>query len=150
MEFACGGDLAAYLSRTPTADEPLAKRLFIDVMSGIEFIHSKGIAHRDLKPENVLLTDEDPLLATAKLTDFGLSRRVPASKIKSWAGTYMSPEMLKETGHDLKTDIWSAGVIFAYLLTGLHPFDDKDDARCEANFLLGVDFSKPQWVTVSE
>ena len=55
MEYACGGELFDYIVRKDRLSEKEAVKFYQQVISGIEFLHSKGIAHRDLKPENLLL-----------------------------------------------------------------------------------------------
>lgn len=46
-----------------------AKRYFTQLMDGVNYLHSKGVAHRDLKPENLLLDEHDEL----KISDFGMA-----------------------------------------------------------------------------
>ena len=55
MEYACGGELFDYIVRKDRLSEKEAVKFYQQIISGIEFLHSKGIAHRDLKPENLLL-----------------------------------------------------------------------------------------------
>lgn len=69
MEYASGGDLVSYIRAKKQLSEPEAARIFMEIVSAAEYIHSIGVAHRDLKPSNILLTGELKI----KLADFGLS-----------------------------------------------------------------------------
>jgi len=69
MEYACGGELFDYIVRKDRLSEKEACKFYLQIISGIEFLHGKGIAHRDLKPENLLLDKNKHL----KIVDFGLS-----------------------------------------------------------------------------
>jgi len=104
-------------------EESIARTYFQQLMSGVEFCHSKGVVHRDLKPENLLLDDQ----FTLKLADFGFSNVVCAAHklMFTECGTpgYMAPEMLKSKGYDgTKADIWACGVILFIMLAGFPPF----------------------------
>ncbi|MCX7995762.1 MAG: UvrD-helicase domain-containing protein [candidate division WOR-3 bacterium] len=93
-------------------------------LEGINYAHNIGVLHRDLKPENILIT-EDGII---KITDFGLARFLKTGSIAaSTAGTpvYMAPEVWSGKFSD-KSDIWSIGVIFYELLTGIPPFLDDN------------------------
>ena len=69
MEFAEGGDLFDKIEPDVGVPEDIAHFYFTQLISGISFLHSKGVAHRDIKPENMLL-DRDGNL---KIADFGLA-----------------------------------------------------------------------------
>lgn len=94
------------------------------ILDAINYAHKIGVLHRDLKPENILITDD----GVVKITDFGLARFIKTGSIAaSTAGTpiYMAPEVWSGKFSE-KSDIWSIGVIFYELLTGIPPFLDDN------------------------
>jgi serine/threonine-protein kinase SRK2 len=125
MEYAKGGDLHSYLQRRPGCKLPEgeARWLFQQLILGLEYCHSRGVANRDLKLENLLLDDAGPR-PLLKMCDFGYSKHELNSSAKSGVGTamYMAPEViLGKTKYDAKkADVWSAGVMMYQLLTGKH------------------------------
>jgi DNA-binding response OmpR family regulator len=123
MEFFEGGDLNKRLGgKAIAADEAL--RLFRDLMFALGDIHEKGILHRDLKPQNLMFRTDGSLA----ILDFGISKDINAVDRTSHGevlGTprYMSPEQVQGRALDLRTDIYSAGVLLYQMLTGRHMFD---------------------------
>ncbi len=123
MEFFEGGDLNKRLAgKALRAEEAL--RLFRELMFALGDIHEKGILHRDLKPQNLMFRAD----GTLALVDFGIAKHVDAIDRTSQGevlGTprYMSPEQVQGRALDLRTDIYSAGVLFYQMLTGQHMFD---------------------------
>ena len=115
-------------------------------MSGIEFLHSKGIAHRDLKPENLLLDKQKNL----KIVDFGLSNTFkPGETLKTACGSpcYAAPEMIAGKRYKgIEVDIWSSGVTLYAMLCGFLPFEDPDTALLYKKILKG-DFEIPDFLT---
>jgi calcium-dependent protein kinase len=98
------------------------------VLSAINYCHSKNIVHRDLKPENLLL-DKDELNPKIKIIDFGTSQTYKKDQHMSQKfGTpyYIAPEVLKKK-YTEKCDIWSIGVILYILLCGYPPFNGAND-----------------------
>lgn len=105
--------------------------LFCKVCDAVNYAHQRGVMHRDLKPSNVLIDDR----GNPKLLDFGLARITDAdvavttvvSELGQVLGTlsYMSPEQTRGNPDeiDLRTDVYSLGVILYELLTGRLPYD---------------------------
>ncbi|KAL4612644.1 hypothetical protein ACB092_08G215500 [Castanea dentata] len=69
MEYAKNGDLLKYISEMGKLQEEEARKIFQQIISGVEYCHEKYVVHRDLKPDNLLLDSE----RNVKITDFGLS-----------------------------------------------------------------------------
>jgi DNA-binding NarL/FixJ family response regulator/tRNA A-37 threonylcarbamoyl transferase component Bud32 len=123
MEFFEGGDLNKRLAGQALAvDEALS--LFRDLMFALGDIHEKGILHRDLKPQNLMFRRD----GTLAVVDFGIAKHIDAADRTGHGeilGTprYMSPEQVQGRALDLRTDIYSAGVLLFQMLTGRHLFD---------------------------
>ncbi len=133
MELVRGVPITDFCEQHPLS---LTERLelFIDVCGATHHAHQKGVIHRDLKPSNVLVTmyDHKPV---AKIIDFGIAKAVGQSltdqtiytRFFSMIGTplYMSPEQAAMSGLDIdiRSDIYSLGVLLYQLLTGTTPFD---------------------------
>ncbi|MDZ7720217.1 MAG: serine/threonine-protein kinase [Balneolaceae bacterium] len=91
--------------------------------SGIHAAHQKGVIHRDIKTRNIMID----ISGNVKIMDFGLARLVgtdPITKTGTTIGTtaYMSPEQLRGSGADMRSDIWSYGVVLYELFSGELPF----------------------------
>jgi serine/threonine protein kinase len=124
MEYVDGGDLAGRLTaeRPPEAD---VLSWFADIVDAVGYAHSQGILHRDLKPANILFDRG----GTVKVGDFGLAAlaRGEASLTLTLSGTtagteaYMSPEQKAGDPLDVRSDIYSLGVMFYEMLTGRRP-----------------------------
>jgi NIMA (never in mitosis gene a)-related kinase len=97
----------------------------VQILDGLDFLHSKKVIHFDIKPQNILLDE----LERIKLGDLGLARNFKSmSSTSSFVGTipYMSPEVIKqESGIDYKTDIWSFGCVLYEMITLKMLFENK-------------------------
>jgi len=146
MEYACGGELFDYIVRKDRLSEKEACRFYNQIVAGIEFLHSKGIAHRDLKPENLLLDKQKNL----KIVDFGLSNTYKVGQtLKTACGSpcYAAPEMIAGKRYNgIEVDIWSSGVTLYAMLCGFLPFEDPDTALLYKKILKG-DFELPDFLT---
>jgi eukaryotic-like serine/threonine-protein kinase len=111
--------------------------LFIQVCKAIQHAHNKGIIHRDIKPSNVLVTIENGQ-PTPKVIDFGVAKAIDQqltdgsfqTGFGALVGTaeYMSPEQADinvQQDIDIRSDIYSLGVLLYELLTGTTPVDRK-------------------------
>jgi ABC-type sugar transport system substrate-binding protein len=103
----------------------VAARLFLQIASGLQYAHERGVVHRDIKPSNILLDDA----GNAYLGDFGVARHADATadlsgSTGSLIGTpaYMSPEQVMGQPADQVSDIYSLGVMLYHMLTGHAPF----------------------------
>ena len=123
MEYCKRGELFDYIVDHERLTEDEAAIFFYQLINGVEYIHSKGIAHRDLKPENLLLTKDK----TLKIIDFGLSHEfdgIDFLKTKCGSPSYASPEILRGKPYDgFKSDIWCCGIILYAMVCGYLPFD---------------------------
>lgn len=106
-----------------------------EILSCLEYLHSKDYVYRDLKPENVLFAEDGHL----RLCDFGFAKHVPD---RTWTlcGTpeYMAPEIILGKGHDKAVDYWSLGIFIFELLAGYPPFFGPDSISVYENVLDGV------------
>jgi serine/threonine protein kinase len=120
------------LSRRVGIDEGIT--IARDIARALARAHTAGVIHRDIKPENVFVTTPSPDVILTKVLDFGLARQRPvdgaaaeptftASRGDLW-GTpgYVSPEQAHGESVDLRTDIFSFGVVVYETFSGIKPF----------------------------
>lgn len=134
MEFVQGQTLGSIIKQDGAIHPSLTAELFNQILDGVKAAHDEGIIHRDLKPENILITQDENNLPLVKILDFGLAKlnqldaNETASAPTTTAGTimgtfgYMSPEQLTGGEVDLRSDLFSVGVMAVETLTGKRPF----------------------------
>ncbi|KAK4492130.1 hypothetical protein RD792_002927, partial [Penstemon davidsonii] len=154
-EFMPNGTLRDHLSRTSKVPLSFATRIRIAMGSarGILYLHTEAnppIFHRDIKASNILLDSK----FTAKVADFGLSRLAPVPELEGGLpahvstvvrGTpgYLDPEYFLTHKLTDKSDVYSLGVVFLELLTGMHPISHGKNIVREVNiaYRSGMVFS---------
>lgn len=162
MELVEGGDLLDYIMDNGCYAEPVAVRLFRELVSAIDYLHARNIVHRDLKPDNILLTvrSED---ARLKIADFGLARTNMRSRdCRTFCGTpqYFAPELVNTLrdqaegqpagGYGKQVDMWSLGVILYVMLSGILPFDEEGGLLYQHILEGSYEFDVPQFGAVSQ
>lgn len=105
----------------------------IQILQGLDYLHTRRILHLDIKPENIIVT----YMNVIKLIDFGSAQSYNPLFLKQFSppiGTleYMSPEMLKGDVVGPPADIWSVGVLTFLMLSGRSPFMENDPQETEA------------------
>ena len=127
MEYCEGGELFNYIVKNQRLSENETAFFYYQIIEGIEYIHSKGIAHRDLKPENLLLDKDNKI----KIIDFGLSNYFDGvQKLETPCGSpcYASPEMVGGNKYNgFFIDVWATGIILFAMLCGYLPFEDENN-----------------------
>lgn len=130
MEYFPGGDLHRRIATRQGLPMELAVTYLLHIARGLHSIHSCGVIHRDLKPSNIMFREDDSLA----IIDFGISKEISVveeitsdNMVMGTVG-YMSPEAGQGKTVDIRSDIYSLGIIFYEMLTGKKPYIGKDPA----------------------
>jgi len=144
MEYISGGELFDAIVENEFYSEADAAALIRQMVTTIEYVHSKNVVHRDLKPENLLFEKKGSNVL--KLIDFGIAAVVDESRPKLYeivgSRTYMAPEIHMRTGYGKPVDMYSIGVIMYILLCGYPPFDYDQG-------IYELAFGSPEWDPIS-
>ena len=122
-EYIQGVSLDIFMANNKKLSISNIEKIFLQILSGLAYAHSKGIIHRDVKPQNILITSR----GIVKITDFGIAKAL-SSKTITQTGVFMgspgyiSPEQADGKKVDIRADIYSVGIILFELLVGKLPF----------------------------
>jgi serine/threonine protein kinase len=123
MEFVNGPTLKSVFDDNHRFALPDICRIVGSILEALQYSHDHGVVHRDVKPANIMFTKENHV----KITDFGIARLEDSEMTQAGMviGTpaYMSPEQFLGEKIDLRTDIYSTGVVLYHLLTGERPYE---------------------------
>jgi serine/threonine-protein kinase len=126
MEYVKGRTLAAVLRQQTRFTAHNAAIVAGHIAGALAYAHRNNVVHRDIKPANILMGDNGDV----KVADFGIARALDAGHDAGLTqdgavmgtATYFSPEQAKGEGLDLRSDLYSLGVVLYELLTGRAPF----------------------------
>lgn len=135
MEYVEGGDLDERLKTELTKEESL--RVLRETAAALLFVHDKGIVHRDIKPANILFRQDGSVV----LTDFGIAKQEDNEVSLTRTGTtvgspaYCSPEQAQGQPLDLRSDIYSLGVVLLEMLMGANPYKSDSFMNTSINHI---------------
>jgi serine/threonine protein kinase/predicted ATPase len=127
MEFVEGETLENLIKRSGRLEVKLALEITTQVAAGLAAVHKQKLVHRDIKPSNIMVSVEEGSTVTAKIIDLGLAKPAPdapagaaISTPGAFAGTpeFASPEQFAGVGVDIRSDLYSLGVVLWEMLTG--------------------------------
>ena len=127
LEYAADGDLEGPIDRGGIR-WAVARDYTLQTLAGLDAVHRQGVVHRDLKPGNILLSG-----GTAKVADFSVAHDKNVGKGMTRFGAqlgtpeYMSPEQIRGTEVDARTDIYAMGILLFEMLSGGVPFSGEND-----------------------
>ncbi|CAG7785469.1 unnamed protein product [Allacma fusca] len=138
FDYIAGGELFSYLRKAGHFSSSTSSFYAAEIVSALEYLHSKSIVFRDLKPENLLLDKEGHL----KLTDFGFAKKLSerySGLTWTLCGTpeYIAPEVIQSKGHNKAVDWWALGVLIFEMHCGYAPFYHDNSCSTYEKILSG-------------
>jgi serine/threonine protein kinase len=127
MEFVEGETLEQLITRSGRLEVKLALEIVTQVAAGLAAVHKQQLIHRDIKPSNIMVSVEEGNTVTAKIIDLGLAKPAPDAPAEAaisipgaFAGTpeFASPEQFAGVGVDIRSDLYSLGVVLWGMVTG--------------------------------
>ncbi|MBN1799518.1 MAG: sigma 54-interacting transcriptional regulator [Spirochaetales bacterium] len=132
MEYISGESLYKIIRSGKKITEKVIIEILVQVCQALDYIHQQNIVHRDLKPGNIMVAVDEKGAYHIKVIDFGLAfikEFTAINDAEEIAGTfcYMSPEHFRVINRsvDERSDLYSLGIIFYQLLSGVLPFEGK-------------------------
>jgi serine/threonine protein kinase len=127
MEFVEGETLQKLIKRSGRLEIKLALEVTTQVAAGLSAVHEQKLVHRDIKPSNIMVKLKEEGAVTAKIIDLGLAKPAPDAPTEAaistpgaFAGTpeFASPEQIAGVGVDIRSDLYSLGVVLWQMSTG--------------------------------
>ncbi|MFO0563577.1 MAG: protein kinase [Polyangiales bacterium] len=133
QEFLQGETLATRLEQQVRLSIVDTLDVLTPIAAALSHAHKQGIVHRDIKPENIFLSESGGAIVP-KLLDFGIAQSLreefASDEIIAGTPAYMAPELVIDPQErDVRSDLWSLGVVIFECLTGRLPFDGKTPSQ---------------------
>lgn len=129
MEYVEGITLDKYISKKGALPEEQAIKAFAKILEAFQYAHLQGIIHRDIKPANIMITKEGGI----KILDFGIAKNTnEENKALTQTGIrlgtiyYMSPEQVRSQELDVRSDLYSLGLMLFEMLIGTNPYENQN------------------------
>jgi len=138
MEYVDGTTLATIIEETGALPTDVGIMIALQVANALEYAHARGLIHRDIKPGNIMVKRNGEV----KLMDFGIARMREMESLTlpgTLMGTpsYMSPEQVLGQPLDVRSDIFSFGIVMYEIFTGIKPFPDEEEDPSSSKILKG-------------
>jgi len=129
LEYVGGRSLRAWLDDVTVLEPEIVRELLLHLLDGLGEAHRHGLIHRDIKPANILVAPD----GRPKLADFGIARAIDdvgltGTGLLIGTASYLSPEQVEGRPLDVRSDIYSLGVVGYELLVGEPPFSGESSA----------------------
>lgn len=128
QEYLSGEDLDRKIKRRDALSVAEKIGILVQIARGLAFAHANTVIHRDIKPANIRILED----GTAKIMDFGIAKLAQQESGLTQTGmtigtaAYLSPEQVRGAALDVRTDIFSFGVLSYELLAYKRPFEGRD------------------------
>lgn len=139
MEYVDGITLKEYIEQKASLSDTEIKKIFLQMLEAVGYVHGQGLVHRDIKPTNFMIDSNGDV----KLLDFGIAKNTNSASFEyTQTGTmqnmgtpmYMSPEQIKSTKDvTLQSDIYSLGVVLWQMVMGKKPYDTSSLSGYDLN-----------------
>ncbi|OGW36199.1 MAG: hypothetical protein A2010_13825 [Nitrospirae bacterium GWD2_57_9] len=138
MEYVDGVTLSQVIDRSGSLPADVGVMIALRVANALEYAHTRGLIHRDIKPGNIMIKRNGEV----KLMDFGIARTKGLEALTqpgTLVGTpsYMSPEQAMGEALDIRSDIFSFGIVLYEMFTGAKPFQEEETRSITAKILQG-------------